>query len=209
MEEREERGRCDFRIATGRFRRNCREATRAGGTPSLRRFPVEGGPHGLGQHVAQRQPEQLDRRLVVRDVATHLAAHGVDGKPTAPHPASNRRERHARFLYVFRHGPCAASCTDMQPERGPGDRRGLSKPVGDCDRRREAASGGVLRSAGARTIVRWQRPGRSRAGRGTKRGGSYFSANVPASTNVILSGSRYLRMAELTCSTVNARTRSA
>ncbi len=167
MEESEESGRCDFRIATGRFRRNCREARRAGGSPSLRRFPVEGGPHGLGRHVAKRRPERLDRRLIVREVATHLAAHGVDGKPTAPHPASNRRERHARFLCVFRHGPCAASCADQQPERGLGDRRGLSKPVGEGDCRREGASVAFCEAQAHAPSCDGSGP--AEAGRGTER----------------------------------------
>ncbi len=44
--------------------------SRVGGVHII--FPIEGGPHGLGQHVAQRQPEQLDRRLVIREVAARL-----------------------------------------------------------------------------------------------------------------------------------------
>ncbi len=36
------------------------------------RLPVEGSPDGLGQHIAQRQPEQLDGGLVIGEVTARL-----------------------------------------------------------------------------------------------------------------------------------------
>jgi hypothetical protein len=66
-------------------------------------FPAKGGPHGLGQHIALGQPEQLDGRFVIREVAAgpddlaQLHVQALDGICNRHDIAGAPRSRAAQF----------------------------------------------------------------------------------------------------------------